>query len=63
MRISEFKKEIEQSIIKHGAIIDGLNGSDNPQAIDCQLYNQHIVETLEAVLARINGDRIALTLI
>ncbi|MDY0144200.1 MAG: hypothetical protein RBR97_20145 [Bacteroidales bacterium] len=63
MRIADLKKEIEQSIIKHKAIIDGLNGSDNPQAIDCQLYNQHIIETLEAVLSRINGDRIALQLI
>jgi hypothetical protein len=63
MRVSELKKEIEQSIEKHKAILEGLNGSDNPQAIDCQLYNRHIVETLDAVLARINGDRIALTLI
>jgi len=63
MKISELKKEIEISIEKHKAIIEVLNGSDNPQAIDCQLYNQHIVETLEAVLSRINGDRIALQLI
>lgn len=63
MRIADLKKEIEISIEKHKAIIEGLNGPDNPQVIDCQLYNQHIIETLEAVLARINGDRIALTLI
>lgn len=63
MRIADLKKEIEISIGKHTAIIEGLNGPDNPQIQALHTYNCHIVETLEAVLSRINGDRIALTLI
>ena len=63
MRIADLKKEIEISIEKHKAIIEGLNGPDNPQIQALHEYNCHIVQTLDAVLARIDGDRIALDLL
>jgi hypothetical protein len=63
MRISELKKEIDKVTEKHELIAKSLAGSDNPQTKECYVYNRHIVETLQAVSARIEGDRIALDLL
>jgi hypothetical protein len=63
MRISELKKEIDRVTEKHELIAESLAGSDNPQTKEAYLYNCHIIETLQAVSARIAGDRIALDLL
>lgn len=60
MRISELKKEIELAIKKQENIINQLNGSDNPEILRIKAYNSTVKDTLQAVLKRINGDRIAL---
>lgn len=63
MRIKELKKELVKVKEKHELFMANLKESDNPQTKEYYVYNCHIVETLEAVLARIEGDRIALDLL
>jgi hypothetical protein len=63
MRISELKKEIDRVTEKHELIAESLAGADNPQIKELYVYNLHIIETLQAVSARIEGDRLALDLL
>ena len=59
----ELKQELIRVKEKHELFCYSLSGSDNPQSKEVYVYNSHIVETLSAVLIRIEGDRLALDMI
>ena len=60
MNKTEIKKEIEQ-VIERQKKFAGLASSDNPQTRNIGLLAEERLSVLQAVLDRINGDRIALS--
>jgi hypothetical protein len=63
MRINNLKKELQLAREKHKLFMENLENSDNPQTKELHDYNCHIVETLNAILSRIDGDKIALAML
>ena len=60
MKINDLKKEIEQ-VIEHQKEFAKLSLSDNTQTRNAGLQAEERQMIMQAVLDRINGDRIALS--
>ena len=60
---TKLKNEIKELIEQKEKILNEIKDSDNPQTKMMYLYHGHQIEALQAVIDRIEGDRIALTLI
>ena len=63
MRITELKTEIETAKKKLGLLIDGMETSDNPHTKECYSRHFEAIKTLNAVLSRIQGNKLSLVLL
>ena len=63
MRINELRKEIDSAIKKHTLLAESITDLSNPQTKEVYVYNCHIVQVLQAVVGRIDNDRLSLQLL
>ena len=61
MTIKELKKELQAVIDQQQEAAKGLQRSQNPQVIRTLLDIESRIEAFQAVLQRVQGDRIALS--
>lgn len=62
MRITELKRELELLLEKKKCHITGLEGVDNPQVVSIREKLKAEVDLLKAIIGRIEGDRVTLSL-
>ena len=60
MRIAELKKELQDVLTAQRKRADELANTDHPQSAEVRKAAESMAEIVSAILARIDGDRIAL---